>query len=137
MPSLSQELQADLIAAVEAEFGEEIVYTQNDRHAYVVTNKTEDGAGAPRTMIAVVRVEGNTTSRNNQGVSDPSPRFSVEQCEAAIAARYFDQEFQRPRIGDTITLTERDGQPSFRIAGVLADGKGRFSCTMTRTAAAL
>jgi hypothetical protein len=133
MPTLSQALQADLVSAVEAQFGEKVYYRRTADSTYVLTDDIASGAVPPTSMIAVVRLEGTTATRESQRGSEVSAKFSSDQASATLAESQFGVDLGRPRVGDTITLSDRDGSPVFRIAAVMADGKGRFSCTLART----
>ena len=124
MPSLFAELQADMAAIVTDEFGEptEIVFT--DDHPYVVQPAT-----GLQFAIGVVTIEGTILERGGRR-EDGGARLKGVLAEVRYAIADLATALRKPKAGDRIRLTDRTGDPLYRVSDGSDNGRGRWICTV-------
>ena len=125
MPSRFAELQADMAAIVTDEFGEptEIIFTDN--HPYLVQPAT----GLQFSAIGVVTIEGTILDRSGRR-EDGGARIKGVLAEVRFAIADLATALRKPKAGDHIRLTDREGDPLYRVSDGSDNGRGRWICTL-------
>jgi hypothetical protein len=128
MPTLSADLRKTMVAAVEAEFGEAVLYTPMGKTSEYFQGQPDF---SPFSAVAVVRLETSITERHGRDLA-ASTRLMASNATATIDRDQMSSTMPKPRKGDRLQLVDRDASPVFVIDIVEEDGKGRFVCELQK-----
>ena len=125
MPSSFAELQADMAANVTDEFGEptQITFSDQPGNPYLVPG--DDGTFDATGVVSTEDVTFDRTGRQDMGAMIKGASAEVRYPFASLATAQ-----RKPKSGDKIRLTTREGLPLFRVSNGCDNGRGRWVCTL-------